>query len=480
MSGKWNQVLFVLICVLGAFRGAYGQEITPAQGVDLLLRFLPDAVVQMRRATDHEDDHGGYTRDEMTEALTSWIKTEGPGRSAQVSFMGPFWNYLELPFPGESRQLVLLYWCETTGEIWWRLVGRVGSGDFSLLQEGEGWYETTPYDIVEPWLTDLDADGVPELLLCSGERHSMTTLFVFRWQGGRLVRITPRSLADEDGDPYEAGIVVSSMECEDMIHFGCSGIHLEDLDGDGKAEIIVGPVREPEIKRDEEGREIDRTYRSITGTRIFHLVNGVYELWREAAPDDPYPITVPAYGVFHPSTLPLSELSNPSNGKLRVFVSDPAGPATVDDYETGRFKYQETALSFKKRWTNHKQPDTTSANFEWGGCPVKQAARQGQGEWQVNPSDPAVPSPDGATEYHFVGPYLELEISRSAVFPYLLQAATDAFAKEPNRDKYFIEVPLSGKMKSGKLAAVSALVCIKETGPTKPEVQAAPAPTASP
>ncbi|MEW6758628.1 MAG: hypothetical protein AB1347_10440 [Acidobacteriota bacterium] len=363
---------------------------------------------------------------------------------------------------------MLLYWCEASGEIWWRLVGRQGSGDFSLLQEGEGWYGMTPYDIVEPWLTDLDADGMPELLLCSGERHSLTTLFAFRWQGGRLVRITPRPVADEDGDPFPADLVVSPMHCVDMIHLGCAGTHLEDLDGDGKAEIIMGPIREPEIKRNEEGVEIDRTYRSITGTKIYHLVNGVYELWREAPPDDPYPITVPAYGVFHPTTLPLSELSNPGNGKLRVFVSDPAGTATVDDYETAQFKYGDTALSFKKRWTNNRYPTEESANFEWGGCPVKQAPKQGQGPWTVNPSDPAVPSPDGATEYHFVGPYLELELPRSAVFPYLLQAATDAFAKEPTRVTYFIEVPISGKMKNGKLAAVSALVCINQTGPAKP------------
>ena len=453
----------VALCTFGT---TFGQALTPREGAQLLVRFLPDEVVQDRRKNRHEE-HGEFTLDEMTEALTSWIKTERGGRSAEVSSMGPFWNYLELPFPGENRQLVLLYWHEIAA-VWWRLVAREESGDFSLLQEGEGWYGVTSGDIVEPWLTDLDADGVPELLLCSGERHSMTTLFVFRWQGGRLVRITPRSLADEDGDPYPAGIVVSPMECEDMIHYGCSGIHLEDLDGDGKAEIIVGPVREPEIKRNEEGVEIDRTYRSITGTKIYHLVNGVYELWREAPPDDPYPITVPAYGVFHPSTVPLSELSNPGNGKLKLFVSDPAGPATVEDYETGQFRVEETPVAFKKRWTNGQYPTEASGNDEWAGLPVRRTERRGRGEWQTNPSDPFLPSPNGEAEYHFVGPYLELEVARSAVFPYLLQAATAAFAKEPTRETYFVEVPVKGKMKNGKRAAVSALVCVKKTGPSAP------------
>ena len=136
--------------------------------------------------------------------------------------------------------------------------------------------------------------------------------------------------------------------------------------------------------------------------------------------------------------------------------------------ETALLLFGDTGVSFMKRWTINRYHTEESANFEWGGCPVKQAPKQGQGPWTVNPSDPAVPSPDGATEYHFVGPYLELELPRSAVFPYLLQAATDAFAKEPTRVTYFIEVPISGKMKNGKLAAVSALVCINQTGPAKP------------
>ena len=66
-----------------------------------------------------------------------------------------------------------------------------------------------------------------------------------------------------------------------------------------------------------------------------------------------------------------------------------------------------------------------------------------------------------------MAPYLELRLPKSAVFPYLLQAATDAFAKDPARQTYFIEVPISGKMKSGKLAAVGAMVCVKKTGSAK-------------
>ena len=470
--------LFAFLFALGSLVGgepAGAQNLTVEEGVRLLQRFLPDQVVQERQKND-QLEHGEFTFEEMVETLSDYKNhSDAPTR---VSYVGPFWNYFELPYGGPGRPLVLLYWCETSGEIWWRLVGRAAGGDFSLIQEAEGWYETTPYDLVQVRLADLDGDGTPELLLFSGESYSMTTLFAFRWQDQRLVRITPRKLYDIDG-PYSPEIVVSEMGFDDMEN---SGIHLADLDEDGKAEIIVGPDREKVYKYDAEGNRLedDITWRSTTPTRIFRMVNGVYELWREAPPDDPYPISVPSIGAFHPSTLPLSELSHPGNGKMRVFVSHPAGTATVDDYETGQFRFQGTALPFKKRWSNEKQPDTASANYEWDDCPVKQAAKEGRGEWQVNPSDPALPSPDGKTEYHFVGPYLELEIGRSAVFPYLLEAATAAFARDPQKETTFVEVPLKGRMKNGKLAVVRALACIRKTGPSAPAPAAAPEPAPTP
>lgn len=473
MKRKKNAFLVGFACGLTALLGAQwvqAQALTPREGAELLQRFLPDEVVRDRRFMGMEEMHG-WPLEEMAESIAGQKDSEMP---TLVGYMGPFWNYFELPYGGEGRRLVLLYWCEGNS-IWWRLVEKPGTEDYRLLQEGEGWYGGVPNDIQQVRLQDLDADGIPELLLFSGESHAMDALFVFRWQGGRLVRITPRKLHDILGD-YDDIMVVSELGFRDMEN---AGIHLEDLDGDGKAEIIQGPDSEAVYKYDEEGNRLenDRTWRAVTPTRIFRLVNGLYELWREADPSDPYPVRVPSIGAIHPSTLPLSELSNPGNGKLRVFVSHPAGTATADDYETGRFKFQQTALAFQKRWTNARQPDTASANFEWFGCPVKQTERQGGGEWQVNPSDPAVPSPEGRTEYHFVGPYLELEIPRSAVYPYLLQAATAAFAREPSRETYFVEVPLTGQMKNGKLAAVSAVVCIQKTGPSKPEAPSAtPAP----
>lgn len=49
-----------------------------------------------------------------------------------------------------------------------------------------------------------------------------------------------------------------------------------------------------------------------------------YVKWYELDPDDPNPIYVPSLGVFHPSTIPLSELSNSGNGKISVdFVAIP-------------------------------------------------------------------------------------------------------------------------------------------------------------
>lgn len=451
-----------------------GASIDPATGAQLLDQFLPQQVVAMRQRNRDEFQHGA-TLAEMTQWLTVHKQGEVPNR---VSSMGPFWNYLDVSYPGDPRQLVLLYWCEESGEIWWRVVGRTGGGPFTLVQDGEGWYEMTPYDTIEPWYSDLDNDGTPELLLSSGERNAMTTLFVFKWQGGQLVRISPKARPDDNFGPallyyISAAPDILSSVLEQSING--SGIVLEDLDGDGKAEIIVGPDKEAVIKKDATGRMIDRTWKAVTPTRIYHLVNGAYVFWKEAPADDPYPIAVPSFAVLHPGTLAFSELSSPGNGDLQVFVSHPAGAATVDDIDTSSFTYNGSALLFKKRWANQKQPDTTSANWEWENCPVKQTAAKGQGEWNPSPEDPFLPSPDGKTEYHFVAPYLEFRLARSAVFPYLLQQAQAAFAKEPSRQNYFIEIPISGKMKNGKLAAVSALVCIKNTGnPAKAALQPAP------
>ncbi|OYV73898.1 MAG: hypothetical protein B7Z74_03145, partial [Deltaproteobacteria bacterium 21-66-5] len=127
------------------------------------------------------------------------------------------------------------------------------------------------------------------------------------------------------------------------------------------------------------------------------------------------------------------------------------------------FTFQGAPLTFQKKWPNQKQPDTSSANFEWEGCPVKQEAPTAQGEWNPPPEDPFVPSPDGKTEYHFVGPYLELRLPKSAVYRMLLQQATDAFTKDPSRQTYFLNIPITGKMTNGKLAAIATMVCIKNT-----------------
>jgi hypothetical protein len=109
----------------------------------------------------------------------------------------------------------------------------------------------------------------------------------------------------------------------------------------------------------------------------------------------------------------------------------------------------------------------------------EQAAKQGQGEWNPSPEDPFLPSPDGKSEYHFVAPYLEFHLPASAAYPYLLAQAQRAFASDPTKTAVFVTMPLSGKMKNGKLAAVSALVCIKNTGNTKTRKGTAEPDTAS-
>jgi hypothetical protein len=59
---------------------------------------------------------------------------------------------------------------------------------------------------------------------------------------------------------------------------------------------------------------------------------------------------------------------------------------------------------------------------------------------------------------------LELELSRSLIFPELLDKAQKFFSSHQDKETYFATIQIPGKMKNGKLLSVSALICIKKTG----------------
>lgn len=433
-----NKRVSLALFLLGIATTVIAQSLDEERIGRLALQFLPEPV------------RADYAWDERLDELENPIAQYHYSADPQEVLVGNF-AYLSYQMPNDPAQYLLLAWRGAMGgDFFFRLLKSLDGGStFGVAQDSPRWYGPIARNMAwRLWLSDLTADGVPELIMEAGEEGA--SFSIFQWKNGEFVFVCPTNHTAPGPAPGSVDTALHSN----------GGVDLLDVDGDGKAEVLVHPW----------GQRIlpDNDWVQHTPWKLYKYDGNAYTLGREIPNTDPFPISVPSIAAFHPTTLPLSELSNPGNGKLRVFVSDPAGTATVDDYETAQFKYGDTALSSKKRWTNNRYPTEESANFEWGGCPVKQAPKQGQGPWTVNPSDPAVPSPDGATEYHFVGPYLELELPRSAVFPYLLQAATDAFAKEPTRETYFIEVPISGKMKNGKLAAVSALVCINQTGPAKP------------
>ncbi len=107
-------------------------------------------------------------------------------------------------------------------------------------------------------------------------------------------------------------------------------------------------------------------------------------------------------------------------------------------------------------WNNKNYPMEENANFEFVGIPVYQSVRKSQGEWQTNPSDPFLLSPDESMEYHFVGKYIELEIDRSLVFPFILSEADKEFNKSPEKEKVSVVISLDGKYKNGKKSKISA------------------------
>ena len=443
----------LVLTLLGAVTGAtQAQQISPAAGVDLLIRFRPEIITTLGHSKS------GWNKDLVDDKRLAFMVT---GSAASGRFDAPA-GYKEIHFPADPRTYVMLWWWNSSTPVYWRLVRSTASADFEVVQDSGGFYRSCSGPLTPSvWvsLVDLDGDGVPEVIL---QWDDAETACVFKWDGSRLALISPYSVVVKPFGNLKLTCFDSGL---------CSHnnrIVFDDLDGDGKAEIIAYPSLK---------NRRDPVTNAVTGlgavspTRVFKLDGGVYKLWKEIPANQPFPVIVPGIAVVHPGTIPLSEVANAKGGgDLRVFVSHPAGTAySVDDFVATSFVFDVTGaqIAFKQRWDNHRFSDLTQGNREWMGVPVRQEARAKQGVWTVNPSDPTYPSPDPGMEFHFLGPYLELRIAKSALDPYLLQRATAEFAKDPAKTSTFIEVPISGKMKDGKLAAIGAIVCVTRTGPGK-------------
>ena len=368
-------------------------------------------------------------------------------------------QYLTFTMPNEPYEYLLLCW-RAGGDLgWWRLLKTNDGGEnFSIVCE-------TPKPLIRGinwklWLSDLTGDSVPELIeessLIGSSAPFGMNMHVWQWKNNCFQYIVVNG--EDDTDEFiEGGIGATSL------------LEIDDLDGDGKAEIIKGPYLTSVSDEDPTVYvapcDDNWHWKAISGTSfVYHYDGSKFVKWYELDPNEPYAIYVPSLGAFHPSTLPLSELSNPGDGKIKIFVSDPAGALTADNFVTNSFEYNGNPLSFKKIWKNNKQPDESSANFEFAGTPVKQTIRNSQGEWQTNPSDPFILSPDQKMEYHFCGKYVELETTRALVFPNLKEKAEKYFDENPGKEQFFETIPIRAKFTNNKIGQVSAFVCIKKTG----------------
>jgi hypothetical protein len=361
--------------------------------------------------------------------------------------------------PNDPNVYVLLAWedCSFHSTLWWRILKTNDDGKtFQLVCDN-----ANPVDdggmqwAVKPM--DLTGDGIPELVW-NGVNLGMANwggneaIAVWGWKNGCFTLLMPL-------DPYDE----SETMCVSGLYSNTS-VRLADIDEDGKAEIIVGQQLDHHWNVTEEGYD-DITWTVSEPGEVWRYDGEKFVKWFELDPNDPNPIYVQSLGVFHPSTIPFSELSNPGNGKISIFVSDPAGPLTADNFVTNSFTYNKVSLTFKKIWKNNKQPDESSANFEFSGVPVKQFVRKSQGEWQTNPSDPFILSPYGAMEYHFCGKYVELETNRALIFPELKQKAEKFFNIHPDKTTYLATIPIKAKFgNSNKISQISAMICIKKTG----------------
>jgi hypothetical protein len=453
------RVRTLLIALVGCM--TVGVAVAPAQTVtdevaaSLATAFCPPALVT-------DDTRQGYP----DEALGNPLQQMESHRLDGCGWSG-YMGYKEIHLPNDAKTYVLLFWRDDSwSDVCWRLLGSADGKTFQLVQDSNAYYTFDAGEAVWVALADLDGDGVPEVLFQGGNCSDVLGMYVFAWRGGQLVLISPRDDTVTShsfaGVPFVVG----------QIHSQMNRIVLQDLDGDGKAEIVACPDLMNKVFGTNSDGSPEVGPAPFSPTRVFKLDStGFYKLSQQIPADQPFPIAVPGIAVIHPGTIPLSQIANAKGGgDLRVFVSHPAGTTyTVDGFDTASFAFDptKTPLTFTKRWDNHQYPDLSKGNREWMGVPVRQTARASQGVWNVDPSDPTYPSPDPTMEFHFLGPYLELRIAKSAVYPFLLERANADFAKDPTKTSTFIEVPISGKMKGGKLAAIGAIVCVTKTGSGK-------------
>jgi len=360
-------------------------------------------------------------------------------------------QYLVFNLPGNSSDYILLYWGTVPVEGWWKLLMTSDKGQtFSVVcQNSKPFYRGY---FSKLWLSDLTGDGIPELIYqgeaYGGSNFPTVGLNIWKWDGNCFNHI---DFVDPINPPDE-----------DFLNGAGSNTYIKfyDIDGDGVAEVIQGPYLDKIVE--ENG---DVTWEEFPHTSIIYKFDGSkFVKFMEFDGSDPCGFYVPSLGAFHPSTIPFSELSNPGNGKISIFISDPAGNLTADDFAQNSFECNGVSLTFKKIWKNNKQPEENSANFEFVGVPVKQFVRKSQGEWQTNPSDPFILSPDQKMEYHFCGKYVELETNKALIFPQLKEKSEKFFSENPNKTEYFATIPIRAKFKNNKISQTSALICIKKTG----------------
>ncbi len=371
---------------------------------------------------------------------------------------GPYHFPLIFNIPNDPNDYILLAWSDCISYLFWRILKTNDGGktfqfvcDIDKIVSDSGYWWSLR-------LVDLTGDNIPELLQ-EGAVHGVSSrgdegIAIWQWRDGCFKHITPYDWTGEYSDDKidnNYKIVTNSF------------LELDDIDEDGKAEIIIGPTMSMNWGKSETGED-DVTWTVSYPGEVWRYNGSMYEKWYELDPNDENPIYVPSLGVFHPSTIPFSELSNPGQGKISIFISDPPGSLTCDDFVKNLFTLNEISISFKKIWNNKNNPDEKKANYEFLGCPVKQVVRKSQGDFQTNPQDPFILSQDLKMEYHFLGKYIELEARRDKIYPILKSKAEKFFEENPQSELYWASLPIKGRFNNGKISQISTFISIKRTG----------------